>query len=151
SSEEDPDTKPKDRYPRLQAVADVGPAVAAHVCHFFEQQRNQDVIRKLRKAGVRWPEAKPVYEGPLSGQTFVLSGTVENLTRDKAKEDLESLGARVSGSVSKKTTAVIAGREPGSKVAKAEALGIQIFDLAAHEGTLKWEDWLKSMVEKMTR
>ncbi|MEJ2633513.1 MAG: NAD-dependent DNA ligase LigA [Acidihalobacter sp.] len=127
-SEDDPELKPKDRYPRLQAVADVGPAVAAHVCHFFAQPRNQEVIRKLRKAGVHWAEAKPQSEGPLKGATYVLTGTLESRTRDEAKAALEALGARVSGSVSKKTTAVIAGRDAGSKLDKAEKLGVEVLD-----------------------
>ncbi|MEJ2654609.1 MAG: NAD-dependent DNA ligase LigA [Acidihalobacter sp.] len=127
-SEDDPEIKPKDRYPRLQAVADVGPAVAAHVCHFFAQPRNQEVIRKLREAGVHWVEAKPQGEGPLKGATYVLTGTLESRTRDEAKAALEALGARVSGSVSKKTTAVIAGRDAGSKLDKAEKLGVEVLD-----------------------
>ncbi|MEJ2479630.1 MAG: NAD-dependent DNA ligase LigA [Acidihalobacter sp.] len=127
-SEGDPEIKPKDRYPRLQAVADVGPAVAAHVCHFFAQQRNQDVIRKLLAAGVHWPEAKAQGEGPLKGSTYVLTGTLENWTRDEAKAALEALGARVSGSVSKKTTAVVAGRDAGSKLDKAKELDIPVVD-----------------------
>ena len=129
-SEENPETKPKDRYPLLQSVPDVGPAVAAHVCHFFAQQRNQGVIRKLQEAGVHWPEVKPRGEGPLKGSTYVLTGTLENSTRDEAKAALEALGARVSGSVSKKTTAVIAGRDAGSKLDKAEKLGVEVLDEA---------------------
>ena len=137
SSEEDPDTKPKDRYPRLQAVADVGPAVAAHVCHFFEQQRNQEVIRKLLVAGVHWPEVKAQGEGPLKGSTYVLTGTLESWTRDEAKAALEALGARVSGSVSKKTTAVVAGRDAGSKLDKAQKLGVEVLDEAGLKALLE--------------
>jgi DNA ligase (NAD+) len=136
-SEDDPEIKAKDRYPRLQAVADVGPAVAANVCHFFAEKRNEEVIRKLREAGVHWPEAKPQGEGPLKGSTYVLTGTLEHRTRDEAKAALEALGARVSGSVSKKTTAVIAGRDAGSKLDKAEKLGVEILDEAGLNALLE--------------
>ncbi len=136
-SEDDPEIKAKDLYPRLQAVADVGPAVAAHVCHFFAEKRNEEVIRKLREAGVHWPEAKPQGEGPLKGSTYVLTGTLEHRTRDEAKAALEALGARVSGSVSKKTTAVIAGRDAGSKLDKAEKLGVEILDEAGLNALLE--------------
>jgi DNA ligase (NAD+) len=114
----------------LQEVPDIGPVVAQHVCAFFQQDHNLEVIRKLRQAGVHWPEQDPVAVSakPLDGRTYVLTGTMESMTRDEAKEKLEALGAKVAGSVSKNTTAVIAGENPGSKLEKAETLGIQVLD-----------------------
>lgn len=117
----------------LQAVPDVGPVVAAHVAAFFHQPHNREVIEKLRAVGIHWPElAAPVAEEqPLAGNTYVLTGTLEAMTRNEAKERLEALGAKVAGSVSKKTSAVIAGAEAGSKLAKAEKLGVPVLDEAA--------------------
>jgi len=114
---------------RLQQVRDVGPVVAQSIVEFFAEQHNNDVIRQLRERGMHWPE----HEGetlqvlPLSGQTFVLTGTL-NLSRDEAKARLEALGARVSGSVSKKTNYVVAGAEAGSKLDKARELNIKVID-----------------------
>ncbi len=117
----------------LQAVADVGPVVAEEVHTFLAQPHNQRVIQGLLDAGVHWPEP-PSADGqpqPLAGQTFVLTGTLSQLTREQASERLRALGAKVTGSVSAKTTAVIAGDEAGSKRDKAAALGIPILDEAA--------------------
>jgi len=114
----------------LLAVEDVGPVVAHHIHTFFRQAHNVEVIDKLTRAGVRWPDIKIVEAGeqPLAGQTFVLTGALGSMTRDEAKEKLQALGAKVSGSVSKKTSVVVAGEEAGSKLAKAESLGIEVWD-----------------------
>lgn len=114
----------------LEAVRDVGPIMAQHVHAFFEEPHNQTVIAQLLDRGVRYEPiaAKSAMDQPLSGQTFVLTGTLEAMGRAEAKERLEALGAKVTGSISKATTALIAGQEPGSKYQKAESLGIPILD-----------------------
>ena len=116
----------------MLAVADIGPIVAQHIATFFHQPHNLDVIDKLRCAGVEWPEHEPVQSEqlPLQGQTFVLTGTLEQMTRDEAKAALQALGAKVSGSVSAKTDCLIAGVNAGSKLRKAEELGVEIIDEA---------------------
>jgi DNA ligase (NAD+) len=120
----------------LLEVQDIGPVVATHVHSFFQQSHNRQVIKALVKAGVRWDDlaAEKNQPKPLIGKTYVLTGTLEQLTRDEAKARLLLLGATVSESVSKRTTAVIAGKEAGSKRAKAEALGVEIMD---EQGFLK--------------
>ena len=124
-------------------MPDVGPVVAAHIAHFFAQPHNREVITALRERGVHWPEGAPkrTSEGPLAGKTVVLTGGLASMGRDEAGDRLEALGAKVSGSVSKKTGIVIAGEAAGSKLAKAQELGIEIWDeaallafLAVHEG-----------------
>jgi DNA ligase (NAD+) len=115
----------------LQAVPDVGPVVASHIRHFFHESHNREVIQKLRDAGVDWQEFEPVRdtdELPLSGQTWVLTGTLEQLNRDQAKERLQQLGAKVSGSVSRKTHCVVAGEAAGSKLDKAQQLEVPVLD-----------------------
>jgi DNA ligase (NAD+) len=116
----------------LMEVPDVGPVVAHHVATFFQQPHNREVIQALRDAGVHWDETEPVAHAgkdqPLGGNTYVLTGTLESMTREEASERLMALGAKVTGSVSKKTTAVIAGESPGSKLAKAEKLGVPALD-----------------------
>jgi len=114
----------------LEAVADVGPIMAQHICAFFAEAHNQDVIRELLAAGVHYVpvEKADSEELPLSGNIYVLTGSLESMSRSEAKSALESLGAKVTGSVSKKTTAVIAGSEPGSKFDKARALGVEVLD-----------------------
>jgi DNA ligase (NAD+) len=111
----------------LQEVDDVGQVVAKHIIAFFREPHNQVVVAKLRE-WISFPEGKAV--GPksdeLAGQTFVLTGTLTEMTRDEAKKALEALGAKVSGSVSKKTSAVFAGDNAGSKLAKAESLGVPV-------------------------
>jgi DNA ligase (NAD+) len=88
------------------------------------------VIEQLRAAGVNWPEGEPsaVANSPIAGKTFVLTGTLPTLTRDEAKDMIEALGGKVAGSVSKKTDYVVAGAEAGSKLDKAQALGVSILD-----------------------
>jgi DNA ligase (NAD+) len=120
--------KEKDRYPRLRAVPDVGPVVAAHICHFLNQ--NAGAIRKLvDAAGVNWEAPKVISGGVLEGKTFVLTGTLPGMSRDDATALIESHGGKVSGSVSKNTSYVVAGAEAGSKLAKAEKLGVPVLDL----------------------
>src|SRR3569832_1381145 len=115
----------------LQEVSDVGPVVAQHIAAFFREQHNRDVIDKLRAAGVHWPAMpRRAPTSPLAGKTFVLTGTLHGMTRDDAKERLQALGAKVSGSVSGKTDYVVAGEDPGSKRDKAVALGVAILDEA---------------------
>ncbi len=122
----------------LLDVADVGPVVAEHVQQFFAEPRNREVIAALQRAGVRWPAGTPrTTDRPLKGHTYVLTGTLEGLTRDQAKARLQALGARVSGSVSGKTTGVVAGSNPGSKLDKAEALGVMIMDESELEALLQ--------------
>src|SRR5690606_21300684 len=125
---------------RLQEVPDVGPVVASHIRHFFMQPHNVDVIVALRDAGVQWQEFDPAERAtdqPLKGQTWVLTGTLQQLTRDQAKAFLIELGAKVAGSVSAKTTQVVAGEAAGSKLDKARQLGVSIMDEAAFLGTLE--------------
>jgi DNA ligase (NAD+) len=119
----------------LQAVPDIGPTVAAAVRAWFEEPRNRELIERLRKAGVNLtshtPAAAPPEAQPLAGQTFVLTGTLSTMTREEATEAIERLGGRVSGSVSRKTRYVVTGEEPGSKLEKARALGVETLDEAA--------------------
>jgi DNA ligase (NAD+) len=114
----------------LQEVSDVGPIVAASIRHFFDQPHNVEVIEQLRASGVTWVEGEPVKREalPLAGQVFVLTGTLPTLARDDAKAMIEAQGGKVSGSVSKKTHYVVAGAEAGSKLAKAQELGVAIID-----------------------
>jgi DNA ligase (NAD+) len=115
---------------RLQQVRDVGPVVAQCMADFLAQAHNREVIEQLRAAGVQWAEheVQAATTLPFAGQTFVLTGTLVNLSRDAAKEKLEALGAKVSGSVSKKTHYVVAGAEAGSKLDKAQELGVTVLD-----------------------
>ncbi len=118
--------------PALEQVADVGPIVARHIVAFFAEKHNVKVINDLRAAGVHWPALPArVSSGKLIGKTFVLTGTLNTLARDEAKEKLQALGAKVAGSVSAKTDFVVAGSDAGSKLAKAEALGVKVMDEAA--------------------
>ncbi len=117
----------------LQRVPDVGPIVAQHMVDFFATTRNRDVIQRLIDEGVQWPAiaARANADLPLEGQTYVLTGTLESMSRDDAKQRLLILGAKVSGSVSKKTACVIAGPGAGSKLADAEKLGVRVIDETA--------------------
>ncbi len=115
---------------QLLQVNDVGPVVAQSIHTFFAQPHNREVVAQLRACGVAWEEGAPV-EGatlPLAGKTIVLTGTLPTLGRDEAKDLLEAAGAKVAGSVSKKTYCVVAGAEAGSKLDKAQALGIPVLD-----------------------
>ena len=115
-------------------MPDVGPVVAASIHTFFEQPHNREVVEQLRAAGVAWDETDGTPASappkPLAGQVFVLTGTLPTLTRDEAKDRLEAAGAKVSGSVSKKTSVVVAGAEAGSKLDKARELGVRVIDEA---------------------
>lgn len=123
----------------LMAVPDIGPVMAQNIEHFFKDNTNQQIIADIIDAGVTWPDEIPPSpnEQPLLGQTWVLTGTLEKLTRIEAKEILEKLGAKVAGSVSKKTDCVVVGKEAGSKLKNAEALGIKTLDENAFLETFK--------------
>jgi len=115
----------------IQQVRDVGPVVAAHVRDFFDEGRNRTVIGELRRRGVAWPHVEPARaagEGPLTGETIVITGTLATLTRDEARDAARAAGATVTDSVSKKTTLLVAGAEAGSKLRKAQDLGVTIID-----------------------
>jgi DNA ligase (NAD+) len=115
---------------QLLAVADVGPIVAKSLRTFFDQPHNREVVEQLRACGVTWPEGEPapVAAQPLSGKTFVLTGTLPTLAREDAKALIEAAGGKVAGSVSKKTSFVVAGVEAGSKLDKAHELGVTVLD-----------------------
>jgi DNA ligase (NAD+) len=117
----------------LQEVPDVGPVVAHFVHEFFQQAENLEVINRLREAGVQWPDmiAQDQQLLPLSGQTWVLTGSMETMGRAEAKEKLQHLGAKVAGSVSAKTSCVVSGSDAGSKLKKAEELGVEVLDESA--------------------
>jgi DNA ligase (NAD+) len=117
----------------LLAVRDVGPVLAEAIHDFFAEPHNREVIDALVAAGVRWKEGPPqrAAAGPLTGRTFVLTGTLPSLSRDEAKALLEAAGATVVGSVSKKTDYVVAGTDAGSKLTKAQTLGVPVIDEAA--------------------
>ena len=117
----------------LREVPDVGPVVAAHIARFFAEPHNREVIKALRERGVHWPEGAPKRssEGPLAGKIVVLTGGLASMGRDGAADRLDALGAKISGSVSKKTSIVVAGEAAGSKLTRAQELGIEIWDEAA--------------------
>ncbi|MGA8051165.1 MAG: NAD-dependent DNA ligase LigA [Burkholderiales bacterium] len=122
----------------LESVPDVGPVVARSIREFFSESHNREVIGKLRRAGVSWPESKGVpAKAPEEVKTFVLTGTLPNLTREEARERIEAKGHKVAGSVSRKTSFVVAGSDPGSKLDKAQELGVTILDEGAFVELLK--------------
>ena len=123
---------------QLLEVDDVGPIVAQSLRTFFDQAHNREVVEQLRACGVTWPEGPPapVTIKPLSGKTFVITGTLPTLSRDEAKDLIEAAGGKVAGSVSKKTHFLVAGAEAGSKLTKAQELGVTVLD----------EDGLKEML-----
>ena len=115
----------------LLAVLDVGPVVASRIRSFFDESHNLEVIQNLQDSGVKWAESEPQQapaEGPLSGKTFVLTGTLADMSRDEARQLIQKLGGKVTGSVSKKTDFVIYGDKAGSKLAKAQNLGVGTLD-----------------------
>ncbi|MDZ4280597.1 MAG: NAD-dependent DNA ligase LigA, partial [Hydrogenophaga sp.] len=114
----------------LSEVNDVGPVVAQSIRTFFDQQHNREVVEQLRACGVTWEEGEPAERAPqpLAGKTFVLTGTFPKLKREDAKALLEAAGAKVAGSVSKKTDYVVAGTDAGSKLDKANELGVAVID-----------------------
>jgi DNA ligase (NAD+) len=116
----------------------VGPVVAQHVAAYFQDPENASIVDRLLAAGVIWPPPAPLdSQGALTGKTFVLTGTLESLTREAAAEAITRLGGRVSGSVSKKTSYVVAGADSGSKLKKAAELKIAVLDEAAFLKLLK--------------
>jgi DNA ligase (NAD+) len=124
----------------LLEVADVGPVVASRIRSFFSEQHNLDVIASLRSSGVQWKETEAgagQSDGPLKGKTFVLTGTLSTMTRDEAKDRIQSYGGKVTGSVSKKTDYVVFGDKAGSKLAKAESLGVETLDENAFQALIK--------------
>ncbi|MDP3295331.1 MAG: NAD-dependent DNA ligase LigA [Nevskia sp.] len=127
--------KKKERFPLLQSVPDVGPTVAASIAHFFAEPRNRAVIETLVKpredggAGIHWPAPKATAEGALTGKTLVITGTLPGLSREEAAALIEANGGKVTGSVSAKTDFLLAGEAAGSKLAKAEKLGVPVLAL----------------------
>ena len=117
---------------QLLTVNDVGPIVAKSLRTFFDQPHNREVVEQLRACGVTWTEGEPaaVTPKPLSGKTFVITGTLPTLSRDQAKDRVEAAGGKVAGSVSKKTDYVVAGTDAGSKLVKAQELGVAVIDEA---------------------
>ncbi|CAN7144136.1 MULTISPECIES: NAD-dependent DNA ligase LigA [unclassified Variovorax] len=117
---------------QLLEVNDVGPVVAKSLRTFFDQAHNREVVEQLRACGLSWEEGEPAARAPkpLAGKTFVITGTLPTLSRDEAKDKLETAGAKVAGSVSKKTDYLVAGAEAGSKLDKALELGVAVIDEA---------------------
>ncbi len=124
---------------QLLQVNDVGPVVARSIRTFFEQAHNREVVEQLRERGVCWEEGEGVAVAPrpLAGKTFVITGTLPGLSRDEAKDLLEAAGAKVAGSVSRKTDYVVAGAEAGSKLTKAQELGVAVLDEAGMRALLR--------------
>ena len=115
----------------LMQVPDIGPVMANNIVEFFHNAKNREIVEKIRAAGVSWQDESGVpaqQQQPLAGQTWVLTGTLQHLSRSEAKALLEGLGAKVAGSVSKKTSCVVAGRDAGSKLATAQSLGVKVLD-----------------------
>jgi len=128
----------------LLKVPDVGPVVAHSVMRFFAEPHNREVVDALLAAGVTWEDARQAAPAagarPLDKQSVVLTGTLESMTRNEAKARLQALGARVSGSVSAKTRYLVTGADPGSKLRRAETLGVEVLDEAAFvERLAAWE------------
>jgi DNA ligase (NAD+) len=119
-------------FDELMQVPDIGPVTANNVVNFFKDEKNREIVTKIIEAGVNWEheDFEPAKPQTLAGQTWVLTGTLQHLTREEAKAFLESSGAKVAGSVSKKTTCVVAGQDAGSKLDKAQALGVKVIDEA---------------------
>ncbi len=115
-------------FDELLSIRDIGPVVANNVITFFKQKHNREVIDALLKTGIHWPKVNSQVSQaqPLSGKTFVITGTLSDMSRDEAKQALQALGAKVTGSVSKNTDYVVAGEKPGSKVDKARQLGVEV-------------------------
>jgi DNA ligase (NAD+) len=118
----------------LEQIEGVGPVIAKKVADFFADERHRHEVSRLRELGVRWTKTKPrasaSREGPLAGKSFVLTGTLATLSRAEASERIEAAGGKVTGSVSKKTDYVVAGEAAGSKLVKAQELGVRVIDEA---------------------
>jgi DNA ligase (NAD+) len=126
----------------LQQAEEVGPKVALSISRFFAEPRNRELVERLRAAGLQFTcESARPKGGPLHGLTFVLTGTLPQLNRDEAKRLIEAAGGKVSGSVSRKTSYLVAGADPGSKLAKARELGVAVLD----------ERQLRELIEKGDR
>ena len=124
----------------LVKVPDVGPVVAKRIRDFLDEDHNLEVVRQLEDLGVQWPDTDPMLiaeDGPLSGKTFVITGTLPDMTRDEAKAIIQKEGGKVTGSVSSKTSYLLAGDNAGSKLTKAEKLGVEVIDLDALRLMLK--------------
>ena len=122
----------------IQRVPDVGPVVAKNVAAYFRDAENAAIVDRLLAAGISWPAPKPPSaHAKFAGKTFVLTGTLEALTREAAGEAIAQFGGKVSGSVSKKTHYVVAGADAGSKLKKAQQLGVPVLDEAAFLKLLK--------------
>jgi len=125
---------------QLMEAPDVGPVVAESIAGFFRERHNREGVEQLRAAGLKWREEAPSRKaaaGPFAGKIVVLTGTLSSMARDEAKERIEAGGGKVTGSVSKKTDFVVAGAEAGSKLEKAEALGVRVLDEAQFLELLK--------------
>lgn len=123
----------------LQTVPDVGPVVASRIRAFFNEAHNLEVIQRLRESGLRWKESEPAArpaDGPLAGKTFVLTGTLKSMTRDEARDRIQALGGKVTGSVSGKTDFVVFGDNPGSKLTRAQKLAVDTIDQVGLEKLL---------------
>jgi DNA ligase (NAD+) len=123
----------------LAEIDGVGPVIAESVGRFFEDERNRGEVARLRELGVGWPvtdPAVPATTGPLSGKTLVLTGSLLRSTRAQTQAAIETAGGKVTGSVSKKTDYVVGGADPGSKLRKAQELGVEILDEAGLEALL---------------
>ncbi len=107
---------------------EIGPKIAESIVWFFKDKRHLEIIERLRKAGVKLASEKKKVKGPLSGKTFVLTGTLSRMTRDHAKDLIEQLGGKVASSISKQVNVLIVGEEVGSKLDKAKELGIELWD-----------------------
>jgi DNA ligase (NAD+) len=126
----------------IQQVRDVGPVVAAHVHDFFAERRNLAVIEALRDRGVSWPDVQRVHEsggGMLTGETLVITGTLSHMSRDEARDAARAAGAIVTDSVSRKTTILVVGADAGTKLRKAQELGVTILDEQAFRRRLGLE------------
>jgi len=115
----------------IQQVHDVGPVVAAHVRSFFDEPGNSEVVAALRGAGISWPEGvrmRAAAAGPMAGEVVVITGTLASLSRDEARDAARAAGATVTDSVSRKTTLLVTGGEPGSKLRKAQELNVRVVE-----------------------
>jgi DNA ligase (NAD+) len=109
-------------------VDEIGPKIAASLLRYFSEKRHLALIGRLRKSGLQLAGARKKSNGKLAGKTFVLTGTLQKFSRDRAKELIEGQGGKVASSVSKQTFAVVVGEEAGSKLAKAKELGVELWD-----------------------
>lgn len=122
----------------IQRVPDVGPIVAGSVRAYFENPENRRLLERLLASGIEWPALeRPASTGLIAGKTFVLTGTLEHMSRDAARDAIVERGGKVTGSVSKKTDYVVAGADPGSKLDKARELGVRVLDEATLQALLK--------------